>query len=380
MFLGSAYKNKGVQLLLDAVTRYLPSPLDRTITAKQPEEPGREDSAGSRSRRSRSSAWRSRSWTTRSASSPSCAIYQGTVKKGEMYFNQRTGKKERFSRIVKMHADKREEIDAAEAGDIVAIMGIDCASGDTYAGEPKYCTLESMFVAEPVIKMSINPRQPRRRRSSSARPCSASARKTRRSTCTPTKRPARRSSPAWASCTSRSTSSASAASTRSRSKSARRRSATAKRRPSPTAFDYKHKKQTGGSGQYAHIVGVMGPMTDEERAEAEGRAAVRRQGRPAAAFRRTSSPPSKRASATCWTRARSPASRSSASSSSCRTARTTTSTARTWRSMLTAQELLPRDVPEDEAGAARADHDGRNRSAPSSSRARSPATLSAAAA
>ena len=54
-------------------------------------------------------------------------VYQGTVAKGETYFNQRTGKKERFSRIVKMHADKREEIDKAEAGDIVAIMGIDCA-------------------------------------------------------------------------------------------------------------------------------------------------------------------------------------------------------------------------------------------------------------
>ena len=60
-------------------------------------------------------------------------IYQGTVEKGGSYFNQRTGKKDRFSRIVKMHADKREEIDSAEAGDIVAIMGIDCASGDTYA-------------------------------------------------------------------------------------------------------------------------------------------------------------------------------------------------------------------------------------------------------
>src|SRR5579871_998832 len=56
-----------------------------------------------------------------------------------------------------MHADKREEIDSASAGDIVAIMGIDCASGDTFAAEPKYCALESMFVAEPVIKMAITP-------------------------------------------------------------------------------------------------------------------------------------------------------------------------------------------------------------------------------
>ena len=84
-------------------------------------------------------------------------IYQGTVKKGDMHYNQRTDQKQRFSRIVKMHADKREEIDEAHAGDIVAVLGIDCASGDTFAADRKYCTLESMFIAEPVIKMAINP-------------------------------------------------------------------------------------------------------------------------------------------------------------------------------------------------------------------------------
>ncbi|MGC3969604.1 MAG: EF-Tu/IF-2/RF-3 family GTPase [Pirellulales bacterium] len=79
--------------------------------------------------------------------------------KGETYVNQRTTKKERFSRIVRMHADKREEIDSAGAGDIVAVMGVDCASGDTFAAEQKYCSLESMFVPEPVIKMSVAPAQ-----------------------------------------------------------------------------------------------------------------------------------------------------------------------------------------------------------------------------
>jgi elongation factor G len=82
-------------------------------------------------------------------------VYQGKIDKGQMYYNQRTGRKDRFSRIVKMHADKREETDSAEAGDIVAIMGIDCASGETYASEPKFCSLESMFVPKPVIKMSV---------------------------------------------------------------------------------------------------------------------------------------------------------------------------------------------------------------------------------
>jgi elongation factor G len=84
-------------------------------------------------------------------------IYQGTITKGETYYNQRTGRKQRFSRIVRMHADKRSEIDSAGPGDIVAVMGIDCASGDTYASTGEYCTLESMFVADPVIRMAITP-------------------------------------------------------------------------------------------------------------------------------------------------------------------------------------------------------------------------------
>ena len=56
-----------------------------------------------------------------------------------------------------MHADQREDIDEATAGDIVAVLGVDCASGDTYASERHYCTLESMFVPEPVIRMAIAP-------------------------------------------------------------------------------------------------------------------------------------------------------------------------------------------------------------------------------
>ena len=56
-----------------------------------------------------------------------------------------------------MHADQREDVDAAAAGDIVAVLGVDCASGDTYASEYPYCTLENMFVPEPVIKMAIEP-------------------------------------------------------------------------------------------------------------------------------------------------------------------------------------------------------------------------------
>lgn len=156
VYMGTAFRNKGVQCLLDAVVRYLPSPLERKVVAKDykdnnitfpltpdPKEPMVamafklvEDPFGQLT---------------------FLRIYQGTIQKGETYYNQRTGKKERIGRVVRMHADKREEVDSAGAGDIIAIMGVDCASGDTFAGKPSFCTLESMFIAQPVIKMAINP-------------------------------------------------------------------------------------------------------------------------------------------------------------------------------------------------------------------------------
>ena len=156
VFMGSAYKNKGVQTLLDAVVRYLPSPLERSIKAKKHENP--EEALPLDADPTKPFV----GMAFKIVEDPYgqltfLRIYQGTVKKGDTCYNQRTSRKERFSRIVRMHADKREEVDAASAGDIVAIMGIDCASGDTYSSEFKYCTLESMFVPEPVIKMAISP-------------------------------------------------------------------------------------------------------------------------------------------------------------------------------------------------------------------------------
>jgi elongation factor G len=156
VYMGSAFKNKGVQPLLDAVTRILPSPLEREVRAKKwdnpeeafPLEPDPKKPFVGMAFKIVEDPYGQLTFMR---------IYQGTITKGETYVNQRTTKKERFSRIVRMHADKREEIDSAGPGDIVAIMGIDCASGDTYAAEQKYCSLENMFVPEPVIKMSIAP-------------------------------------------------------------------------------------------------------------------------------------------------------------------------------------------------------------------------------
>jgi elongation factor G len=197
VFLGSAYRNKGVQLLLDAVVEYLPSPLDCENTAftasaasskvsQQPDEDHDEDhDEGVDDERSgevevgevEESSPKLEETITLVAdeSAPLVAmafkivddafgqltftrIYQGTLQKGATYYNQRTRRKERFSRIFHMHAEKREEVESAQAGDIVAVMGIDAASGDTYALDRDYCTLEGMFVPEPVIGVAVRPR------------------------------------------------------------------------------------------------------------------------------------------------------------------------------------------------------------------------------
>ncbi len=158
VFLGSAYRNKGVQPLLDAVVRLMPSPLDRRAKALALDrdglphemllEPDPEKPAVAMAFKIVEDPFGTLTFMR---------LYQGRFAKGESYFNQRTGRKERFGRIVRMHADQREEVEEARSGDIVAILGVDCASGDTYSSQPKYCTLENMFVPEPVICMAIAP-------------------------------------------------------------------------------------------------------------------------------------------------------------------------------------------------------------------------------
>jgi elongation factor G len=268
VYLGTAYRNKGVQPLLDAVVRYLPSPLEAPAKGKDPKDqekiieltPDPTKPFVGMAFKIMDDEFGQLTFTR---------IYQGKIEKGGTYYNQRTGKKERFGRIVKMHADKREEIDSAEAGDIVAIMGIDCASGDTYCRETNYCTLENIFIAKPVIKMSINPIS----RDNSDRLSKALQR-------------FRKEDPTFQVMTDEETGETIIAGMgelhleiyveRIRReykvevevgapKVSYRESAT-----KPVAFDFKHKKQTGGSGQYAHIVGQMSPMTDEEAAENEG--------------------------------------------------------------------------------------------------------------
>ena len=136
MLCGSAFKNKGVQPLLDAVVDFLPSPLEaKTIV-------GRDPKTGDEHRRARPTT-RSRSRRSRSRSRPIpygnltyFRVYSGVLNKGSYVYNARSGRKERIGRILRMHANHREDIDAIGAGDIAAAVGLtDTRTGDTLCDE-----------------------------------------------------------------------------------------------------------------------------------------------------------------------------------------------------------------------------------------------------
>ncbi|TWU24326.1 Elongation factor G [Novipirellula galeiformis] len=261
VFMGTAYKNKGVQPLLDAVIRYLPSPLDREIRGRDPkDETNKIELLPDASRPFVGMAFKI-------ADDPFgqltfMRVYQGTIKKGETYVNQRTTKSERFSRIVRMHSNKREEIEEATAGDIIAVMGIDSASGDTYAESRDFCTLESMFIADPVIKIAVAPAT----RSDGDKLAKALQR-------------FRKEDPTFRVATDEETNEILISGMgelhldvyieRIRREYGVEIVVGAPKvsyRESPTKvveFDYKHKKQSGGSGQFAHIKGKLSPIESD---------------------------------------------------------------------------------------------------------------------
>ena len=227
---GSAFKNKGVQPMLDAVVDYLPSPLDLPPTAGHEAGQGRGDRAQGRRRRAvlGPGLQDHDRPVRRQADLPAGLL--GHPRKGGTVTNSTKDKKERIGRILQMHANHREDKDACFTGDIVAAVGLkQTTTGDTLSDPAHPIVLEELDV----------PRagDPRRRRAEDQGrpgqavqgPLSPCPRRTRPSGSAPTRRPARRSSPAWASSTSRSSSTGCCASSASTPTSASPRSPTARR-------------------------------------------------------------------------------------------------------------------------------------------------------
>ena len=157
---GSSYKNKGVQKLLDAVVRYLPSPVDiPPITGVSPDDPEKEvirtadDDAPF-------SALAFKIMTDPYVGKLCfLRVYSGKLNAGSYVYNSSKGRKERIGRLLLMHANHREDIDTAYSGDIVAVVGLkDTSTGDTLCSEETPVILESMDFPEPVIRVAVEPK------------------------------------------------------------------------------------------------------------------------------------------------------------------------------------------------------------------------------
>ena len=158
-YCGSAFKNKGVQLVLDAVVDYLPSPTEvkpQPLTDEAGEETG-EFAIVSTDETLKALAFKI--MDDRFGALTFVRIYSGVLNKGDTILNAYTGKTERIGRMVEMHADDRNEIDCAQAGDIIAIVGMkNVQTGHTLCDQKAPVTLEPMIFPDPVISISVKPK------------------------------------------------------------------------------------------------------------------------------------------------------------------------------------------------------------------------------
>ncbi|HCG6122209.1 TPA: elongation factor G [Vibrio parahaemolyticus] len=157
---GSAYKNKGMQLILDAVVDYLPSPTEvdpQPLTDPETGEATGEVATVSADEPLKALAFKI--MDDRFGALTFIRIYSGKMKKGDTVLNSATGKTERIGRMVEMHADERNEIDSAQAGDIIAVVGMkNVQTGHTLCDPKHECTLEPMIFPEPVISIAVKPK------------------------------------------------------------------------------------------------------------------------------------------------------------------------------------------------------------------------------
>ncbi|CAH1957844.1 unnamed protein product [Acanthoscelides obtectus] len=168
VLVGTALKNKGVQPLLNAVLDYLPNPGEFFFFSLKVENFGLKEKEGQEPEKVLLDP-------ARNGDKPFVALafkleagrfgqltymrcYQGMLQKGENIYNVRTSRKVRIARLVRMHSNNMEDVNEVYAGDIFALFGVDCASGDTFVNDPKTnISLESIYVPDPVVSMSISP-------------------------------------------------------------------------------------------------------------------------------------------------------------------------------------------------------------------------------
>jgi elongation factor G len=158
-YCGSAFKNKGIQLVLDAVVDYLPSP---TEVPAQPLTDERGDPTGQVATVAIDEPFRALAFKImddRFGALTFIRVYSGVLKKGDTILNSFTGKTERIGRMCEMEADERIELDSAQAGDIIAVVGMkNVQTGHTLCDPKNECTLEAMVFPDPVISIAVKPK------------------------------------------------------------------------------------------------------------------------------------------------------------------------------------------------------------------------------
>ncbi len=261
VLMGSAFKNRGVQLLLDAVVRYLPSPLDIMYYAKDNDNDGAEVALSadpdapvvSMAFKLVEETFGQLTYTR---------VYQGMIKKGQTLVNTRSRKSTRIGRMVRMHANDREDVEVAKAGDIIAFVAVDCASGDTFCDEKVNYSLENIHAPEPVISLAITTDKGGDR-DKLAKALSRFVRE----------------DPTFHVRTDQESGETIIAGVgelqlevyverirREYGVTVQTGAPRVNYREAPTRvspFNYKHKKQTGGSGQYGHVVGKLEPLPED---------------------------------------------------------------------------------------------------------------------
>lgn len=156
---GSAFKNKGVQLALDAAIDFLPSPEERVNKAFLKKKKNQEEEFQlTHSEKDKLVSLAFKLEENRFGQLTFIRVYQGSVKKGDQIYNVNEGKKVKVVRMIQMHADKLEDIEKATAGDIFALFGTECSSGDTFINREKegLVSLSTMHVPDPVLSLSIS--------------------------------------------------------------------------------------------------------------------------------------------------------------------------------------------------------------------------------